>query len=192
MIGNVLVSAALSALLLGTAATPREVAAQAIAGPATPALSDSSFLQMAGSLGLLSAKLGRLAAEKSTSPAIRDLAQRMVTDYTIANGEIAAGTRAAAYPAPLMLRQHAQVYERFVRTGKGSFDRKYLAEAMSQQAETERLFRAEAEGGTVMSVKLLASRMLPAVQQRLALARQTAETGGVTATAAVDRGRQGY
>jgi putative membrane protein len=192
MIGKVLISAVVTAVLLGAAAAPGRAAAQQIAGPTATPVSDSSFLQMAGSLGLLGAKLGRLAADKGTSPAVRDFGKRMVTDYATANEEIAAGARAAAYPAPVMLRPHQQLYERFVRTGRGSFDRKYLAEMLSQQADAGRLFQAEAEGGTVASVKAMAGRMLPAVQQRLTLARQAAGAIGATVTATAQGGRQGY
>jgi putative membrane protein len=190
MMGKVLVSVAVTVLLGGASAAGQAAAQQS--GPALTAASDSSFLQMAGSLGLLAAKLGRLAADKGSSPMVREFGQRMVTDYATANEEIAAGTRAAAYPAPVILRQHALLYERFVRIGKGSFDRKYLAEMQSQQAEAGRLFQAEAEGGTVASVKAMAARMLPAVQQRLMLARETAGAIGATVTATAQGERQGY
>jgi len=152
---------------------------------------DSSFIQTAGSLGLLQAKLGMLAEQKATSPAVRDFAKRMVDEYTKANEELAAGAKQAAYPAPVILRQHKQVLDRFLRMGGGSFDKNYMAEMVKQQNQAAQLFKQEAESGRVVSLKQLASRMLPTVQQHLVLASQTAGSVGADVTATTSRGRTG-
>ena len=73
-----------------------------------------------------------------------------------------------------MLRQHQQLVERFVRAGRSSFDKKYMAEMLKQHGEAVRVFQQESEGGRVASLKQLATRMLPTLQQHLALAAQTA------------------
>ena len=75
--------------------------------------SDSSFIQMASSLALLQVRLGKLAEEKGSSPVVRDFGKRMQADYAKANEELAAGAKQSAYPAPIMLRQHQQIVERF-------------------------------------------------------------------------------
>jgi putative membrane protein len=194
MVVKLLAPAAVTALLLTAAgpgqATAQQAVAQQASAPSTALASDSSFLQTAGSLGLLQVKLGKLAEEKGSSPAVRDFGKRMVADYSKANEDLAAAAKGAAYPAPAILRQHAQLYERFVRMGKGSFDKKYMAEMTSQHGDAARLFQAEAEGGKVASLKALAGKMLPTVQQHSALAAQTAGAVGADVTA-VAGGRQG-
>jgi len=186
MIVKFLAPAAVTALLLSATVGAAPAAAQQ-AGLAV----DSSFIQMAGSLGLLQLKLGKLAEEKGSSSSVRDFGKRMVADYTKANEELAAGAKQAAYPAPVMLRQHQQVLERFVRTGRSSFDKNYMAEMVNDHGEAVHLFQQESEGGRVASLKQLASRMLPTLQQHLSLATETAGSVGADVTAATSRARQG-
>ena len=178
--------AAVTILLLNAAAGPQPAAAQ----QAVP-VTDSSFIQMAGSLGLLQAKLGKLAEEKGSSPAVRDFGKRMVADYSKVNEELKAGAKASAYPAPIMLRQHQQAYDRFLRMSKSSFDKKYMAEMVSDHGDAVRLFQEESERGRVASLKQLASTMLPTLQQHMALATQTATSVGAEVTATADGGRRG-
>jgi putative membrane protein len=186
MLVKFLAAAAVTSLLLSVTVGPT----QAIAQQAPPA-TDSSFIQMAGSLGLLQVKLAKLAEKKGSSPVVRDFGKRMLADYSKANEELAAGAKQAAYPAPIMLRQHKQVLERFSTMGRSSFDKKYMAEMVSDHSDAVRLFREESEGGRVASLKQLASRMLPTLQQHLTLATQTAGSVGADVTAATSRERQG-
>ena len=74
MLVRFLAPAALASLVLTAAVGPTQaVAQQAMA-------SDSVFIQKAASLGLLQAKLGKLAQEKGSSPSVRDFGKRMVAD----------------------------------------------------------------------------------------------------------------
>jgi putative membrane protein len=182
MVLKYLAPATLAGLVLSTSLGP----ARAVAQQAVPvaAVTDSSFIQMAGSLGLLQARLGKLAEEKASSPAVRDFGKRMVTDYAKANGELAAGAKQAAYPAPVMLRQHQQVYDRFLRMSRSSFDKKYMAQAVADHDDAVRLFRQQAQGGRVASLKQLASRMLPVLQQQRNLASEAAGSIGAEVTTA--------
>jgi putative membrane protein len=184
-----LAPAALTALILSAAAGPVPLAAQA-SGSQMGLASDSVFIQTAGSLGLLQAKLGSLAQSKAKSPAVRDFGKRMMDEYSKANQELAAGAKQAAYPAPVILRQHKQVLDQFLNTGGGSFDKKYMAEMVAEQGQAAQLFKQEAESGRVESLKQLASSMLPMVQQQLSLATQTAQSVGadITATTTPQRG----
>jgi putative membrane protein len=186
MVVKFLASAAVTGLLLSaTVGHAQAVAQQAVLG------SDSSFIQMAGSLGLLQVRLGKMAQEKGSSSVVRDFGKRMVADYSKANEELAAGAKQAAYPAPIMLRQHKQVLERFLSTGRSSFDKKYIAEMVSDHGDAVHLFQQESESGRVASLKDLASRMLPTLQQHQALATQTAGAVGADVTATKSSARQG-
>ncbi len=186
MVVKFLAPAAVAGLLLSATVGP----AQALVQQAVPA-PDSSFIQMAGSLGLLQVKLGKLAEEKGSSAVVRDFGKRMVAEYSKANEELAAGAKQSAYPAPVMLRQHQQVANRFSGTGSSSFDKKYMAEMVGDHGDAVRLFQQESEGGRVASLKQLASRMLPTLQQHLTLATQTAGSVGADVTASSSRARQG-
>ena len=178
------------ATLAGLVLTSTVGSAQVTAPQAVP-VTDSSFILMAGSLGLLQAKLGKLAEKKGSSPAVQDFGKRMVADYSKANEDLKAGAKAAAYPAPVMLREHQQTYERFVRMGGSSFDKKYMAEMVTDHGDAVRLFQEEAERGKVASLKQLATTMLPTLQDHAALATQTATSVGAEVTATADGGKKG-
>ena len=179
MVVKNLVAAAVTGMFLSVAGGPAPAAAQQ---PKSLA-SDSVFIQRAGSGGLLQVKLGQLAEKKGTSPAVVEFGKRMVTDYSKANDELKAAAKVAGYPAPVLLRQDQQIFDRFNGTGRSSFDKAYMAQMVAQHNEEVRLFKGESAGGRVQSLKQLAARMLPDMEQRLSLATETAGSVGVDVTA---------
>jgi putative membrane protein len=187
MVVKHLISAAVTGLLLSATMGAAPAAAQ----QAKSLASDSSFMQMAGSVGLLQVKLGKLAEKKGSSAAVVEFGKRMVTDYSKANEELAEAAKQAAFPAPVLVRQHQQIVDRFSRKGRSSFDKDYMAEMVKHQSEEVQLFQQESEGGRVQSLKQLAARMLPRLQQRLTLATQTAASVGADVTASSSEAVQG-
>jgi putative membrane protein len=167
------------------------VGAQTAAGQQPASLaSDSIFIQTAGSVGILQVKLGKLAEKKGSSSAVVDFGKRMVADYSKVNEELATAAKQAAFPGPLVIRQHQQILDRFSTMGRSSFDKAYMAEMVTQHRENVRLFQQEAEGGRVQLLKQVAAKMLPDLQQRLAVATQTAGSIGAQVTASSAEPRQ--
>jgi putative membrane protein len=186
MVVKHLISAAVTGLLLSAAMGAAPAAAQQPMSLAT----DSTFIQVAGSVGLLQVKLGKLAEKKGSSAAVVAFGKQMVADYTKANEELAAAAKQAAFPAPVLLRQHQQIFDRFNRMGRSAFDKAYTAEMVKRHREEVQLFRQESEGGRVQSLKLLASEMLPELQQRMTVATQTAASVGADVAASSSEARQ--
>ena len=139
---------------------------------------------------MLKVKLGKLAQDKGSSDGVRDFSKRMVADYSKVNEQLAAGARQAAYPHPVLLRQHQQIFNRFNSMSRSSFDKNYLAEMVSEHDEAARLVEAEAKDGRVQSLKQLAASLLPDVQQGQSLAMQAAGVGA-DVTASASREQQG-
>jgi putative membrane protein len=181
--------AAFTGLLLSGVVKAVPAGAQ-VSGSQAGLAADSTFIQMAGSLGLLQAKLGALAEKKGKSPTVKDFGKRMVDEYTKVNQELAAGAKQAAFPAPVILRQHKQLLDRFSSMGGGSFDKNYMAEMVKEHDQAAQLFQQEAESGRVASLKQLASSMLPTMQQHVSLAKQTAGSVGADVTATTAPGRK--
>ena len=187
MVVKNLVSAAVTGLLLSAAVGPAPAAA-----PGTRALaSDSIFIQRVSSDGLLQARLGQLAQKKGSSPSVVEFGKRMVADYSKANEELKAAAQQAAFASPVLLREDQQIFDRFNQIGRFSFDKAYMAEVVRHHTEVVRLFQREADGGRVQSLKQLASRMLPDLQQRLSLARETAGSVGADVTASSSEASEG-
>src|SRR6476619_6102172 len=190
MISKLLAPAVVTCLSLATMAPLTPALAQT--APQRAALaSDSSFILTTGSLGLLQVKLGKLAQEKGSSEVVRDFGKRMVADYSKANEDLAAGAKQAAYPRPVLLRPHQQVFDRFNSMSKSAFDKSYMAEMVSEHDEVTQLFEREAKDGRIQSLKQLASSMLPAAQAHQALAAETAGSVGATVSATTSQARKG-
>ena len=66
-----------------------------------------------------------------------------------------------------------------------------MAEMVSEHQEAARLFQQESERGKVTSLKELASKLLPTVQQHADLATETAGSVGVEVTTTTAEARQG-
>jgi putative membrane protein len=188
MIGKTLAYAAVTGLLLSATMGAAPATAQQAS-----LTSDSLFILKAGSIGLLQAKLAKLAERKGSSADVVDFGKRMTADYSKTNEELAAAAKQAAYPAPVLLREHKQIAERFNGMSRSSFDKAYMEEVVKHHNEAVQLFREESESGRVASLKQLASRMLPDVQQRLSLAAETGSSVGadVTSTSVEGRGPGG-
>jgi putative membrane protein len=186
MVVKFLASALVTGLLLTATVSSAQTAA-----PDAGLASDSSFIANASSIGLLQVQLGKLAQQKGTSPSVREFGQKMVAEYSKLNEELAAAAKQAAYPKPVILRDDQKTLDLFLSTGKGSFDKKYMAEMVSEHGEAARLYQQESERGRVTSLKELASRLLPTVQQHADLATETAGTVGVEVTATTAEVRQG-
>jgi putative membrane protein len=186
MVVKNLVAALVTGLFLSAALGSSPAAAQ----QAKSLASDSVFIQRASSVGLLQVKLGQLAEKKGTSPAVVEFGKRMVTDYSKANEELKAAAKEAAFLAPALLRQDQQIFDRFNGMGRSSFDKAYMAEMVRQHSDEVRLFQQESAGGRVQSLKQLAARMLPEMEQRLSLATQTAGSVGVDVTASTSKANE--
>jgi putative membrane protein len=179
MVVKNLVSVGVTALLLSAGGGATSAAAQ----QAKSLSSDSLFILKAASVGLLQVKLAELAEKKGSSPAVVEFGKRMGTEYSKTNEEFKAAAKQAAFAAPVMLRQDQQILDRFKGTGRSSFDKAYMGEMVRQHNEEVKLFQQESASGRVQSLKQLASRMLPEIEQRLGLATQTAGSVGVDVTA---------
>jgi putative membrane protein len=179
MVVKHLIPTTVAALFLSTVVSLSPAAAQEAPSLAT----DSVFIARAGSAGLLQVKLGKLAEKKGTSSSVVEFGKRMVSDYSKTNEELKAAAKNLGFLSPTLLRHDQQIFDRFNTMGRGSFDKNYMAEMVKQHNEAVRLFQAEASGGRVQSLKQLASKMLPEVEQRLSLATGTAGSVGVNVTA---------
>ncbi len=179
MVVKNLISAAVTGLFLSAAVGLAPAAAQQ---PKSLA-SDSIFIQRAASVGLLQVKLGKLAEKKGSSTAVAEFGKRMVAEYSKTNEELKVAAKEAGFPGPVLMRQDQQLFDRFNRMGRSSFDKNYMAEMVKQHSDEVRLFQQESAGGRVQSLKQLASRMLPEIEQRLSLATQAAGSVGVNVTA---------
>jgi putative membrane protein len=180
MAGNVFAPAALGLLLSAVVGTSP---ARAQAGPAP--VTDSGFVQMAASGGLAEVQLGKLAQQKATSAEVKQFGQRMVTDHTKANKDLAAAAQKAGITPPTaLLPKHQQTADRLGKQSGAEFDKAYMETMVEDHMETVGLFMKEAESGQAPELKQLAKQSLPVLEEHLARARKIAGGLGVDTTTA--------
>ncbi|HVZ10010.1 DUF4142 domain-containing protein [Rhodopila sp.] len=150
---------------------------------ATPALaavsgSDRTFAAEAAQGGVAEIQLGQLALQKAASPQVKEFANRMVTDHTTANQELAgvAKTEKLSLPAEPDARQKSDM-ERLSGLTGNAFDTAYMKQMVQDHEKTVAAFQKEAQTGRDPELKAFAQKYLPVLRQHLQMA-QASQTKG--------------
>ena len=136
----------------------------AVAGPAgaaTPAM----FVSNAAIGGMYEVEAGRIAAERSTNPRIKELGQMMVTDHTAAGNELKPIAAAANLTVPTALDQrHQGLIDNLRGASDQDFDRVYLQQQEAAHNETAALLESYNRMGANAALKAWSTKTLPVVQ----------------------------
>lgn len=135
--------------------------------------SDRKFMMEAAMGGMEEVEIGRIAAERGTSDAVKQFAQRMVDDHTKANEELMqiASTKGVTLPTALDDKHKADVAKISNLSG-AEFDRMYIKEAgVKEHNKAAKLFQREADRGKDADLKAFAAKTLPTIQEHLRMAQ---------------------
>lgn len=139
------------------------------AGPAG-ALTDGGFVTNAIIGGLYEVEAGRIAAQRSTNPAIKSLGEKMITDHTRAGDELKpiAARLNLAVPTALDQRHQGLIDNLRGATDQG-FDRVYLQQQEAAHNETASLLSTYERMGGQPDLKAWATNTVAVVHahQRL-------------------------
>ena len=103
--------------------------APAAAQRSTALVADSAFMQLASSLSLLQEKLGKVAQDKASSTAVQEFGRQMVAEYAKANQELKEAAKQAAFPRPVLMREHVPLRRRMPGPGAPLGSRRPRAQA---------------------------------------------------------------
>lgn len=147
-----------------------------------PTTADKKFVLLAGAGGMLEVELGRLAAEKAASDAVKQFGQRMVDDHSKVNDEL----KVLADEKGIVLTQQLGETDRAMRDklaqmSGAEFDRAYMSHMVKDHRMDLTQFQRYARTGGDPEVKAWAGKMLPVLQEHRKLAEQTAAQVGVKA-----------
>ena len=146
------------------------VVAQAYTAPAQMA-GDQQFMIEAARGGIAEVELGRLAAQRASSDAVRQFAQRMATDHGAANQELMQLAQRKGVTLPQeMDAAHRAAMDRLAATSGPAFDQAYMADMMRDHQGATALFTREAREGQDAEVRAWAMKTLPAIQEHQRLA----------------------
>jgi putative membrane protein len=169
----------LSCLVLGFAqAAPVSVfAAEANEIRGQLSAADYKFAKAAASGGMMEVSLGKLAADKSLNPAVRQFGQRMVTDHGKVGQDLAkiASSKGASLPSEPTAVQQKET-ERLVKLTGPEFDKAYVTLMVRDHKADQKEFKRASEDTQDPELKAFAATTLTVIQDHLKIAEDLAES----------------
>ena len=140
-------------------------------------MQNTDFWTEAAVSSMAEVALSNVALQKAQSDAVKQFAQRMVTDHTQANQELMTAAQAKGVTIPTALPENRQrdVTDLNGETGD-KFDREYMQMMVKDHEKAVKLFQRQAERGTDADAKALAAKLLPTLQEHLTMARSLYDT----------------
>ncbi len=137
---------------------------------------DLAFMNDAAPGGLAEVELGRLAAERATSPQVKQFAQQMIEDHSKAGKKLVqlAQLKKVKLP-PGILPQAKQTREKLSKLSGENFDREYVKAMVQVHEKDVAAFAAVSQNATDADVKTFAAATLPTLQHHLEMIRALAQ-----------------
>ena len=166
---KLLVSIAAVAIISGCARNeaPVEPAPPAV-DPSSP-LAAPTYMSMAASGDQFEIQSSQLALQRSSNPAVRQLAQMLITDHTNMSAQMAAAAQSAGLPAPppALLPEHASMLQQLQATDAAGFDMAYRDIQLSAHQQALTLHQNYASGGDNAALRTVAASAVPIIQGHL-------------------------
>lgn len=129
---------------------------------------DADFAVDAADDGIFEVEIGKLAAQRATSPRVQEFARMMVVDHTKASEELRAlaAARGMALPDVMSEERREQYYDLDRKRG-AEFDREYMDLMVSAHKDAVDLFERIAESGESLEIRDWAASKVPVLQHHL-------------------------
>lgn len=138
------------------------------AGPGTSKTSDQHFMKEAAEGGMAEVEMGQLAADKASSPEVKEFGQRMVKDHSQANDQLKqiATQKGVTLPTSLNAKDK-MTKEKLAKMSGDSFDQAYMQDMLKDHKKDIAAFQKESTSGSDPDVKQFASQTLPTLKDHL-------------------------
>jgi putative membrane protein len=134
--------------------------------------SDSEFLHAAAEINMAEVKLGKLAQDKSSTPAAKQFGEHLKKDHAKMNEELRTLAQKHGAKLPDMLdTQHQNLYEKLSKMTGADFDQMFAKKMVEGHEKAIEKFEAEAKNGQNADVKAYAEKWLPTLREHLRMAR---------------------
>ena len=171
----ILIAAAVVALPLGAGAQQPSTTKPSAAAPAKSGLAaaDRKFMMDAARGGAAEVELGKLAAQRASSDAVKQLGQRLADDHSKANEELKnlAQQKGVTLPSDLDPK-HRQLRDRLAKLSGAGFDRAYVNEMVRDHQKDVSEFKKEAARAKDPDLKAWADKTLPTLEDHLKQVQQ--------------------
>ena len=145
---------------------------------------DRSFISSAAEANLAEIDIAKVVGQRSTDPAVKDFANRMVTDHTQASQRLAsvAEMNGVKLPTEASATERNQKNEMQKLSG-AQLDDAYLRDELQGHKETISAFESEIEHGQSQEAKTYAEQTLPTLQDHIRIAEDIAGKLGLAGKA---------
>jgi len=144
----------------------------------TPA-GDARFMKKVAQDGKAEVELGRLAAARGASDAVKQFGQRMVTDHGKAGNELAKLAQDEGVELPADIDgKHKRLHDRLAKLSGADFDREYMREMVRDHDADVKAFEREADRAKNPDVKAWAGKTLSVLKEHQQQAHQLQASGG--------------
>jgi putative membrane protein len=166
-----------------TTGNPPVANQQPVPGTQSDVSADMAFMRQAGSSNLVEIRLGQAAQSKATNSAVKQFAQRMITDHTNLQNQLTAtaSTTGETFTPSIDASDQWQV-NRIERLSGSDFDRAYMSFMIQAHQNDVSEFQTQSQSARSNQVRTLASNSLPMLQQHLSLAVQVGNQVGADTT----------
>jgi putative membrane protein len=177
-----IIVASVSALILaGCAHKERESTAVGAPGPVTTSeqsgsgqsylgAQEQTFLKEAAQGGMAEVQMGRLAAQKGQSSAVRQLGQKLVQDHSKANQELKLLASQKQVTLPTDMPTEAQSMLSHLKSLEGAeFDKEFKKHAIEEHQKAIQKFETAIQSAD-SDVKAFAEKTLPVLKEHLKVA----------------------
>jgi putative membrane protein len=165
------------------------VAAAMVAGPGlasaqsprgTLSSADRKFVEEAAEGGQMEVELGQMAKQKASNDAVKQFGERMATDHSKANQELAKANQELAQLAsskgmelPKQPDRKAQSeHERLSKASGSTFDREYVKTMVKDHEKDVAAFKRASKDAKDPDVKAWAAKTLPTLEDHLKSIKQ--------------------
>jgi putative membrane protein len=140
---------------------------------------DAEFVKKASAGGLAEVKLGQLAQQKASSPAVKQFGKQMETDHSKANEELQTASSSGGMTASTSMDAKSQaLYDKLSGMSGSQFDHAYVQAMIKDHKEDIAEFAREAKAGHDPHVKAFAAKTLPTLKEHLTMAESAARQIG--------------
>jgi putative membrane protein len=137
---------------------------------------DKEFIAKAGMGGLFEVKAGDVARQKGSSANVKSFAERMVSDHSKANAELAqlATAKGVALPTELEGEQEA-AFEHLQSLTGAELDKAYMQHMVADHEKDVAEFEKASTSAQDPDVKAWAAKTLPTLREHLEQARRASQ-----------------
>ncbi|HLH04344.1 MAG TPA: DUF4142 domain-containing protein [Bryobacteraceae bacterium] len=137
----------------------------------TRQVDDKKFAKDAAMGGLEEVELGKLAAQKGSSDAVKQFGQKMVDDHTKANDQLKEIASKEQIEIPTALdAKHQKEVDKLSALSGDKFDKEYSKNMLKDHRKDVSEFQMEAQNGQDPNIKQFAASTLPTLQEHLKMA----------------------